>query len=40
MSGPTNWAELEQKIAAAVKLAKRPVAVAFLDAAPAGGKEI
>jgi uncharacterized protein (DUF169 family) len=31
-----NWKELEQAIGAAVKLAKRPVAVAFLDAAPAG----
>jgi len=31
-----NWAELEKKIAGAVKLAKRPVAVAFLDAAPPG----
>lgn len=31
-----NWKELEQKIAGAVKLAKRPVAVAFLEAAPAG----
>jgi uncharacterized protein (DUF169 family) len=35
MSG-TNWKELEQKISAAVKLARRPVAVAFLDAAPHG----
>lgn len=35
MSG-TNWKELEQKISAAVKLARRPVAVAFLDAAPDG----
>src|SRR5580692_9870530 len=35
MSG-TNWRELEQKISAAVKLARRPVAVAFLDAAPDG----
>lgn len=35
MSG-TNWKELEQKIGAAVKLARRPVAVAFLDAAPDG----
>jgi uncharacterized protein (DUF169 family) len=32
----TNWKELEQKIGAAVKLARRPVAVAFLDAAPDG----
>lgn len=35
MSG-ANWKELEQKIGAAVKLARRPVAVAFLDAAPDG----
>lgn len=35
MSG-TNWKELEEKISAAVKLARRPVAVAFLDAAPHG----
>ena len=36
MSGKTNWKEFEQKFTAAVKLAKRPVAVAFLEAAPAG----
>jgi uncharacterized protein (DUF169 family) len=30
----SNWKELEQQIAAAVKLTRRPVAVAFLDAAP------
>ncbi len=31
-----NWKELEQRISAAVKLGRRPVAVAFLDTAPAG----
>jgi len=31
-----NWREIEQKIAASVKMARRPVGVAFLDAAPAG----
>jgi uncharacterized protein (DUF169 family) len=36
MHAEENWAELEQKISAAVKLGKRPVAVAFLDAAPTG----
>jgi uncharacterized protein (DUF169 family) len=36
MSGQENWKELEQRISAAANLAKRPVAVAFLDAAPAG----
>ena len=35
----TNWKELEEKIGAAVRLAKRPVAVAFLEAAPAGVKK-
>jgi uncharacterized protein (DUF169 family) len=35
MSGALNWKELEQRIAAAVKLARRPVAVTFADAAPA-----
>src|SRR5271170_1084297 len=34
----TNWKELEEKIGGAVKLARRPVAVSFLDAAPAGVK--
>jgi uncharacterized protein (DUF169 family) len=34
MSGSTNWSGLEQRFAAAVKLARRPVAVSFLDAAP------
>jgi uncharacterized protein (DUF169 family) len=36
MSGLSDWARLEEKVGAAVKLARRPVAVAFLDAAPAG----
>jgi uncharacterized protein (DUF169 family) len=36
MHAEENWKELEQKISAAVKLRKRPVAVAFLDAAPVG----
>lgn len=31
-----NWNQLERQIAAAVNLARRPVAVAFLDAPPAG----
>jgi uncharacterized protein (DUF169 family) len=35
MSGVSNWNELEQQIGAAVKLARRPIAVAFLDSAPA-----
>ena len=35
MGAQTNWKELEGKISEAVKLSKRPVAVAFLDAAPA-----
>ena len=35
MTAATNWKELEQKIGAAVKLARRPVAVTFLDSAPA-----
>ena len=36
MGGQENWKELEQKISEAVKIRKRPVAVAFLDATPAG----
>jgi uncharacterized protein (DUF169 family) len=36
MSLSALYSELEQKIATVVKLAKRPVAVAFLDAEPAG----
>src|SRR5271170_293957 len=35
MSGSANWSGLEQRFAAAVKLARRPVAVTFLDSAPA-----
>jgi uncharacterized protein (DUF169 family) len=31
-----NFNDLEQRIAAAVKLSRRPVAVSFLDSAPAG----
>jgi uncharacterized protein (DUF169 family) len=31
-----TWKELEQRIATATKMTKRPVAVTFLDAAPAG----
>src|SRR5271170_847085 len=39
MSGHTNWKQLEDKIGAAVKLARRPVAVSFLDAEPADVKK-
>jgi uncharacterized protein (DUF169 family) len=35
MGGVSNWNDLEQRIGAAVKLARRPVAVTFLDSAPA-----
>jgi uncharacterized protein (DUF169 family) len=35
MSSVENWSSLEQRFAAAVKLARRPVAVAFLGSAPA-----
>jgi len=35
MSTASNWQPLEQKISAAVKLPRRPVALAFLDSAPA-----
>jgi uncharacterized protein (DUF169 family) len=35
MGGVSNWSELERRIGAAVKLARRPVAVTFADAAPA-----
>ncbi len=35
MGGVSDWKELEQRIGAAMKLARRPVAVAFVDAAPA-----
>ena len=34
MGGVSNWNDLEQRIGAAVKLARRPVAVTFLDMAP------
>jgi len=36
MGDTSNWSELEKKIAAAVKLSRRPVAVTFLESAPAG----
>jgi len=36
MVSETPWPALEQRISNAVKLPRRPVAVAFLDAAPAG----
>jgi len=36
MTAATNWNDLEQKIASSVKLARRPVAVTFLDSAPTG----
>jgi uncharacterized protein (DUF169 family) len=39
MSGQMSWKQLEEKIGAAVKLARRPVAVSFLDAAPVNVKE-
>jgi hypothetical protein len=32
MGGQTNWKQLEEEIGFAVKLARRPVAVSFLDA--------
>jgi uncharacterized protein (DUF169 family) len=35
MGGVSNWNDLERRIGAAVKLARRPVAVTFLDSAPA-----
>ncbi|HTT32430.1 MAG TPA: DUF169 domain-containing protein [Methylomirabilota bacterium] len=35
MTAQGNWREVEEKIKAAVKLGKRPVAVTFLDQAPA-----
>ncbi len=35
MGGVSDWNDLEQRIGAAVKLARRPVAVTFLDSAPA-----
>ena len=39
MSERTQWKALEEKIGAAVKLARRPVAVTFLEAAPEGVKK-
>ena len=39
MSGDSTWRELEQKISEAVKPARRPVAVSFLDAEPADTKK-
>jgi uncharacterized protein (DUF169 family) len=39
MSAQTNWKQLEDKIGAAVKLSRRPVAVSFLDATPADVKK-
>lgn len=36
MNIDADWKQLEQMISAAAKLAKRPVAVAFVDAVPAG----
>ncbi|MGB2672073.1 MAG: DUF169 domain-containing protein [Candidatus Acidiferrum sp.] len=39
MSGGTEWKALEEKIAAAVKLARRAVAVTFLEAAPGDVKK-
>jgi len=36
MTAATIWNELEQKIGTAVKFARRPVAVTFLDSAPSG----
>ncbi len=35
MNDTSKWKEIEQRIASAVKLPRRPVAVSFLDAAPA-----
>ncbi len=34
MGAEMNWKLLEERIGTAVKLARRPVAVAFLDAEP------
>jgi uncharacterized protein (DUF169 family) len=39
MSEQTNWKQLEERIHAAVKVSRRPVAVSFLDAAPVGVKK-
>ena len=35
MNDTSNWKEIEQRVAAAVRLPRRPVAVSFLDSAPA-----
>jgi uncharacterized protein (DUF169 family) len=39
MSATVDWKKLEERITAALKLARRPVAVAFLDEAPTGVKK-
>jgi uncharacterized protein (DUF169 family) len=39
MSGRTDWKAIEEKISAAVKLPRRPVAVSFLEAAPVDVKK-
>jgi uncharacterized protein (DUF169 family) len=39
MNAVANFNELEQRISAAVKLSRRPVAVSFLDAVPANVKK-
>jgi uncharacterized protein (DUF169 family) len=39
MASVSNWKELEQRIGEAVILARRPVAVTFLEAAPANVKQ-
>jgi uncharacterized protein (DUF169 family) len=39
VSTSTNWRELEQRISKVIKTGVRPVAVAFLDAEPAGVKK-
>jgi len=36
MSGSADWKGIEEQIAGVVNFGRRPVAVAFLDAAPAG----
>src|ERR1700751_228349 len=39
MAASANWRELEQRILKVIKTGVRPVAVAFLDAAPEGVKK-
>jgi len=39
MNDSANWQELEREISAHLKLGRRPVAVAYLDAEPAGIKK-